>query len=115
KVCLMHSLYLFFNAEDRIRDFRVTGVQTCALPIFTPGRSLRLIISFQMSSGFLICSLQFLKNLPSSSGIRFSFSTLACKASSLVRESPVFKINLLFLSTLKASGRPFSERIYSGL
>src|SRR6266487_2477144 len=26
----------FFQAEDGIRDGRVTGVQTCALPIFTP-------------------------------------------------------------------------------
>src|SRR5690606_40182739 len=26
--------YLFFQAEDGIRDFHVTGVQTCALPIF---------------------------------------------------------------------------------
>src|SRR5688500_20254069 len=24
----------FFQAEDGIRDYRVTGVQTCALPIF---------------------------------------------------------------------------------
>src|SRR3712207_2683184 len=27
---------LFFQAEDGIRDIGVTGVQTCALPIFTP-------------------------------------------------------------------------------
>src|SRR5690606_41039489 len=27
-------LILFFKAEDGIRDFHVTGVQTCALPIF---------------------------------------------------------------------------------
>src|SRR5207302_5528641 len=26
----------FFQAEDGIRDFHVTGVQTCALPILTP-------------------------------------------------------------------------------
>src|SRR5690606_41119612 len=26
-------LYFFFQAEDGIRDFHVTGVQTCALPI----------------------------------------------------------------------------------
>src|SRR5690606_39527086 len=26
----------FFQAEDGIRDFHVTGVQTCALPISTP-------------------------------------------------------------------------------
>src|SRR5690606_40732965 len=30
---LMLSLF-FFQAEDGIRDFHVTGVQTCALPIF---------------------------------------------------------------------------------
>src|SRR5690606_30770893 len=28
----------FFQAEDGIRDFHVTGVQTCALPICPPGR-----------------------------------------------------------------------------
>src|SRR5690606_39878645 len=27
----------FFQAEDGIRDFHVTGVQTCALPIFLTG------------------------------------------------------------------------------
>src|SRR5690606_40265415 len=27
---------LFFQAEDGIRDFHVTGVQTCALPILKP-------------------------------------------------------------------------------
>ena len=26
----------FFQAEDGIRDLIVTGVQTCALPIYTP-------------------------------------------------------------------------------
>src|SRR5205823_11430320 len=31
--------YFFFQAEDGIRDKLVTGVQTCALPISTPGRS----------------------------------------------------------------------------
>src|SRR5690606_40743436 len=31
------SLCFFFQAEDGIRDFHVTGVQTCALPIFLLG------------------------------------------------------------------------------
>src|SRR6266542_6316443 len=30
-------LYFFFQAEDGIRDATVTGVQTCALPIFRRG------------------------------------------------------------------------------
>src|SRR6266446_1610095 len=29
--------YFFFQAEDGIRDYKVTGVQTCALPISTNG------------------------------------------------------------------------------
>src|SRR5690606_40495624 len=44
--------YFFFQAEDGIRDFHVTGVQTCALPIwrlqwadqaelFAPGHEVR--------------------------------------------------------------------------
>src|ERR1039457_7367585 len=30
-------LFFFFQAEDGIRDYKVTGVQTCALPISTIG------------------------------------------------------------------------------
>src|SRR5205807_6891703 len=30
--------FFFFQAEDGIRDYKVTGVQTCALPIFAPLR-----------------------------------------------------------------------------
>src|SRR2546426_4837367 len=29
----MFSIFFFFQAEDGIRDYKVTGVQTCALPI----------------------------------------------------------------------------------
>src|SRR5205085_9128958 len=35
------SLGFFFQAEDGIRDLTVTGVQTCALPIFLPFLLLR--------------------------------------------------------------------------
>src|SRR5690606_41287585 len=31
---MVHLCLFFFQAEDGIRDFHVTGVQTCALPIF---------------------------------------------------------------------------------
>src|SRR2546429_6373261 len=33
--CLEDCLFFFFQAEDGIRDVAVTGVQTCALPIYT--------------------------------------------------------------------------------
>src|SRR5690606_40679716 len=32
-----NKLYFFLQAEDGIRDFHVTGVQTCALPILAMG------------------------------------------------------------------------------
>src|SRR2546429_356259 len=31
---MLYSKFFFFQAEDGIRDVAVTGVQTCALPIF---------------------------------------------------------------------------------
>src|SRR5690606_39727290 len=30
----IYFFFFFFQAEDGIRDFHVTGVQTCALPIY---------------------------------------------------------------------------------
>src|SRR2546430_6611040 len=33
-ISLFSFLFFFFQAEDGIRDLTVTGVQTCALPIF---------------------------------------------------------------------------------
>src|SRR5256885_3382617 len=31
--CVIRYVFFFFQAEDGIRDYKVTGVQTCALPI----------------------------------------------------------------------------------
>src|SRR5258706_1670574 len=36
-------IFFFFQAEDGIRDWSVTGVQTCALPIFNEDYAIRLI------------------------------------------------------------------------
>src|SRR5690606_40051855 len=43
----------FFQAEDGIRDFHVTGVQTCALPIFRvrPRKSARAYASVWTEAG----------------------------------------------------------------
>src|SRR5690606_40618988 len=34
---MLYEFIFFFQAEDGIRDFHVTGVQTCALPIWVKG------------------------------------------------------------------------------
>src|SRR5690348_17597218 len=36
--------FFFFQAEDGIRDGRVTGVQTCALPIYRPALPMRSVV-----------------------------------------------------------------------
>src|SRR5699024_11683428 len=36
QIGLVLACFFFFQAEDGIRDRNVTGVQTCALPIFAP-------------------------------------------------------------------------------
>src|SRR2546426_7101052 len=33
RAVLYSNVFFFFQAEDGIRDYKVTGVQTCALPI----------------------------------------------------------------------------------
>src|SRR5690606_41037637 len=38
--CVSLYFFFFFQAEDGIRDFHVTGVQTCALPILQKSASL---------------------------------------------------------------------------
>src|SRR5690606_40934855 len=46
-------LYFFFQAEDGIRDFHVTGVQTCALPILPAFRIATGSSSNRMTNAWL--------------------------------------------------------------
>src|SRR5438309_9106589 len=47
------KLFFFFQAEDGIRDGTVTGVQTCALPIFNRVKDVRRV--FGSSSRHIDC------------------------------------------------------------
>src|SRR5438874_6788345 len=64
-VSIVIMFFFFFQAEDGIRDLYVTGVQTCALPIFEqpdrPARPQRieripLAIVYMISAGRSGCS-----------------------------------------------------------
>src|SRR5689334_23482756 len=48
--------FFFFQAEDGIRDGTVTAVQTCALPIYLPGRADARAAVLQ-SAGARLCPL----------------------------------------------------------
>src|SRR5256885_11340697 len=45
------TYYFFFQAEDGIRDYKVTGVQTCALPILNKS----ITVPFSGSRAFHQC------------------------------------------------------------
>src|SRR5437763_1059469 len=52
----LHARHLvfFFQAEDGIRDTSVTGVQTCALPIWSPCPSWRAFPRFAATRGWVM-------------------------------------------------------------
>src|SRR2546426_9279576 len=54
--------FFFFQAEDGIRDYKVTGVQTCALPICPAGWNSAMPLSTAVRGRpvktFTICSVR---------------------------------------------------------
>src|SRR5205807_7488097 len=68
--CSLFVVFFFFQAEDGIRDYKVTGVQTCALPIYSrEGYNIAALLFFflfldnllrrvegQAWKGFWLCS-----------------------------------------------------------
>src|SRR2546427_3404509 len=54
-ISLCRQSFFFFQAEDGIRDLTVTGVQTCALPIWNSVRQHETVLRFR-SSLKLMCS-----------------------------------------------------------
>src|SRR6266850_7606311 len=51
----MIVFFFFFQAEDGIRDYKVTGVQTCALPISRRRGSLRAARGAEVSNANRAC------------------------------------------------------------
>src|SRR5438552_5301165 len=49
----LHFFFFFFQAEDGIRDDLVTGVQTCALPIFQALMASGQLTSRQLTQGYI--------------------------------------------------------------
>ena len=50
--------FFFFQAEDGIRDYKVTGVQTCALPIYlVDAIQQKTLPNFAKATGILFLAL----------------------------------------------------------
>src|SRR3989475_3426739 len=50
-MCCTRLFFFFFQAEDGIRDLTVTGVQTCALPIYQRRRRYLPVEPFRVARG----------------------------------------------------------------
>src|SRR5258708_30841000 len=78
-------IFFFFQAEDGIRDDLVTGVQTCALPIFitfTVSFSMcRIASEVRIESGIEMQTINVLRQLPRKSRIMSAVSSAAMTAS----------------------------------
>src|SRR5690606_40328016 len=64
-----------FQAEDGIRHFHVTGVQTCALPIF-----LRSVVHYQSAPTAASAAARISSSLNKGTSIHGSSSTICCNA-----------------------------------
>src|SRR5256885_9173301 len=49
--CTLVVVFFFFQAEDGIRDYKVTGVQTCALPILRLADPRDLAVDLALEAG----------------------------------------------------------------
>src|SRR5258706_8645668 len=69
----MDEFFFFFQAEDGIRDWSVTGVQTCALPIFTYSKT-ETVVNGGPGSGVVVNAVY-----PNPFTDNFSFSYTAAQ------------------------------------
>src|SRR5690606_39400303 len=72
--------YFFFQAEDGIRDFHVTGVQTCALPISAGSDAHRFAVPPGASVHAIRTTVR-----PSTVASRYASNAVARSASPTVR------------------------------
>src|SRR3712207_7383480 len=80
--------FFFFQAEDGIRDIGVTGVQTCALPIWRAMSSVAFAVSCASSLTSLATTAKPLPASPAraASIVALSASRLVCSAIELITE-----------------------------
>src|SRR5207302_6826363 len=70
--------FFFFQAEDGIRDFHVTGVQTCALPICSGG--VRIRIGSPIYSLYLLyIGLPILMRTPPERAVPYILAVIVCE------------------------------------
>src|SRR5690606_6213256 len=109
----------FFQAEDGIRDFHVTGVQTCALPILlreqpvqaATRQQLRALLANRPSGGIVFATIQ--KFMPGED--EDSFPVLSQRSNIVVIADEAHRTQYGFKATLKARQRDLETNKASAL
>src|SRR2546425_2895351 len=112
------AFFFFFQAEDGIRDKLVTGVQTCALPIwsFVVMRALFLLLEMPVLLGFarlvfgvrIVGSIALLLGVSLIGALAFAGIGLLVAARAQNTQTVTGLINLVMLPMFVASGVFFS-------
>src|SRR5438132_12583750 len=83
---LLFVCFFFFQAEDGIRDHCVTGVQTCALPIYLP--HLAHCATSSTPTGSLVPPSQYRRHAAHKRRLPFGASVWLCSACRLHTSRP---------------------------
>src|SRR5690606_41861541 len=101
----LRPFVFFFQAEDGIRDFHVTGVQTCALPIYKLSPEPLRLIDFKNCFGII----KSVSTLARSTGATIPCSTVYFYIVFIPKECHHFK-STLTPSLLKRRTSSFPDR-----
>src|SRR6266446_10745322 len=120
--------FFFFQAEDGIRDYKVTGVQTCALPISEAMRSAAegapegsVFLAEEQLAGRgrgahtwhsvrsvgIYCSVILRPVMPPSDALIFSLAAALVVRAAVMEIAPQLRVDLKWPNDLLPSGKKF--------
>src|SRR5690606_32675916 len=99
------------QAEDGIRDFHVTGVQTCALPILNIDQEARGYSNINLKEKEIIKVIQQYPDVIQAAAANYSPALVANYIYDLVREFNSFYQNVPILATDDEAAKAFRVRL----
>src|SRR5256885_2229154 len=112
---LLIFIFFFFQAEDGIRDYKVTGVQTCALPILDVSAFYMDIRDLQATVTAGSCSSRVIFNVPKSRSMGVEVELEAAPTRNFDFTVSGSYVDAKMLSTLTSTAKNGTVSIVSGI